>query len=449
VNATLVLRGGVNGCASAVVECLGRRPAVVLRVDASVAAGSLAPSDSQTIAVAAATALRHRLPLVGFLASGGAAVHEGLPALHAWGQAARAMTSCSGVVPVVLVCQGPAVSGPALLLGLADVVVMTRDSYAFVSGPAMVSEMTGVTVDARRLGGADVHARRTGVAALEAEDEAQARELVAALLDLLPGHADQDPPWEPTVDAPERASPGLRHVIPSSSNGSYDIHDIISAVLDQDHDPVELRPRWATQLVTVIGRLAGHPVGVLANQPQAMAGTLDIAASQKGARFVNFCDAFGLPVITLVDTPGFLPGKDLEWRGMIRHGAQLAFAYAEATVPRICVLLRKAYGGAYIVMDSRPMGSDLCLAWPSAEVAVMGARGAVQILHRRASPDAATALEEEYEAQYLNPWIAAERGLLDDVIDPAATRQCLVHALVSIRSKRERMQSRKHSNGPL
>lgn len=447
--ALLGIRAGVQGCASAGVERLGRHLVVVFRVDASVAAGSLTPSDSETVAAAADSARRHRIPLVGFMASGGAAVDHGLPALHAWGLAARAIASCSGVVPVVIASDGPAVSGPALLLGLADVVVMTSGSYAFVSGPAMVSQLTGVEVDVWRLGGADVHARRTGVAALEAEDLAHAEQLITEVLDFLPPHTDQAPPDRATGDTPGRRASELRQVIPAAASGSYDVHRVLSAVVDQDHPLVELRARWATQLVTALGRLGGRAVGLVANQPQTMAGTLDIAASHKAARFVSFCDTFGLPIVTFVDTPGFLPGKDIEWRGMIRHGAQLAFAYAEATVPRICVLLRKAYGGAYIVMDSRTMGSDLCLAWPSAEVAVMGPRGAVQILHRGAAPAEAAELELEYEQSHLNPWVAAERGLVDDVIDPAQTRAALISALGELSSKSEHVVGRKHSNGPL
>ena len=449
MTAALVLRGGVGGCTSAAVERIGRQDAVVLRIDSSLAAGSLTPSDSETIAVAASTALRHRTPLIGHLASGGAAVDHGLEALHAWGKAAREMARCSGIVPVILSCQGPAVSGPALLLGLADVVVMTADSYAFVSGPAMVSQLTGVDIDVSRLGGIDVHARRTGVAALEAEDAEHAADLIAEVLDFLPSHTDQAAPRRPTNDPPGRRAPELREVIPAAANGSYDVRRVLAAVVDRDHPILELRARWATPIVTALARLGGRAVGIVASQPENMAGTLDIPASHKAARFVTFCDSFGLPIITMVDTPGFLPGKDLEWRGMIRHGAQMAFAYAEATVPRICLLLRKAYGGAYIVMDSRPMGSDLCLAWPSAEVAVMGARGAVQILHRRATPEEAAERELEYEDNYLNPWIAAERGLVDDVIDPAATRGALISGLDELRAKREHVAGRKHANGPL
>jgi acetyl-CoA carboxylase carboxyltransferase component len=216
-----------------------------------------------------------------------------------------------------------------------------------------------------------------------------------------------------------------------------------------DGDILELRPGWAAHLVTALASVGGMPVGVVANQPRVLAGTLDIPASQKGARFVHFCDAFNLPIVTLVDTPGFLPGKDLEWRGMIRHGAELAFAYAEASVPRVCIVLRKAYGGAYIVMDSKGIGNDLCLAWPSAEIAVMGAPGAVQILNRNADEQERRLLEQRYDAELLTPWVAAERGFVDEVIDPAETRPALAHALAMLSSRRELLSGRKHDAGPM
>jgi propionyl-CoA carboxylase beta chain len=242
--------------------------------------------------------------------------------------------------------------------------------------------------------------------------------------------------------------PELREAIPARTTSSYDVRHIAAHLCD-DAMFTELWTRWSPQLVTGIGRIGGHPVGILANQPQALAGTLDIAASQKGAKFVRFCDAFNLPLVTLVDTPGFLPGKDLEWRGMIRHGAELAFAYAEATVPRICVILRKAFGGAYIVMDSRGLGNDLCFAWPCAEIAVMGAEGAVQILHRGADQSQRAELQAEYTARFLTPWEAAERGFVDAVIDPADTRLTVSRALTALASSREHLPGRKHTVGPL
>jgi acetyl-CoA carboxylase carboxyltransferase component len=444
----LPLRDGLPGSASATVEDIAGRPAVVVRVDPTRSAGALQIADGDLLAAAAELALAQRIPFVAHVTSSGVAVDEGIGALSSWGRAARAITACSGVVPIVMAIDGPAVSGPALMLGLADVVVMTGSSHAFVSGPAMVRQLTGVDVAVGALGGAAVHATRTGVASLEAADADEAEELIADVLSFLPSHGDQEAPFIATADPPDRPTPELRDIVPDSSTGSYDVRRVAAAIAD-DGWLLELRARWAPQLVTAFARVGGRPVGIVANQPQAMAGTLDIPASQKGARFVALCDSFGLPLITLVDTPGFLPGKDVEWRGMIRHGAQLAFAYAESTVARICVILRKAYGGAYIVMDSKTMGSDLCVAWPSAEVAVMGARGAVQILHRRASVEDAAALEAEYSARYLVPWIAAERGLVDAVIDPADTRTVVSSYLVGLASKREHIPGRKHANGPL
>jgi propionyl-CoA carboxylase beta chain len=254
------------------------------------------------------------------------------------------------------------------------------------------------------------------------------------------------PLW-PSNDPVGRSTPELRQIIPDRKAATYDVREVIRAVADEGEHR-ELWPRWAGQIVTGLTRIGGIPVGVVANQPRILAGTLDIAASQKAARFVRFCDSFNLPIVSLVDTPGFLPGKDLEWRGMIRHGAELAFAYAQATVPRICLILRKAFGGAYIVMDSRGMGNDICLAWPGAEIAVMGASGAVQILHRGLEPGERSNREAEYEAAFLNPWQAGERGLVDQVIDPADTRRILAAVLAQLTTKREQVVGRKHDAGP-
>jgi len=444
------LRALVQGTASARVEHLpltGRR-VVTVRIDPAHRRGALSAQDSATVAEAADMALTQRLPLLVVMASSGADVFEGVPALHGWGSAAAAVSRCSGVIPVVFVTMGLALSGPALLLGLADAVVMTPDAVAYVSGPAAVRQWTGQRLEPVDLGGTDVHARSTGVAALQAADQDEAVELVDELLRYLPDHADALAEEAVTDDPPERATPELRDLIPPSPTGSYDVREVLHAIADHG-DVLELRARWAPQLVTALVHLDGQSVGVIANQPQAMAGTLDIAASQKGARFVSFCDAFNLPLLTLVDTPGFMPGKDLEWRGMIRHGAELVFAYAEAQVPRVCLILRKAYGGAYIVMDSKGMGNDLCMAWPSAEVAVMGAQGAVQILHRREDAETQARLIEQYQEDYLNPYVAAARGYVDQVIDPAETRAAVIRAFTMLAAKRERLVVRKHGNGPL
>jgi acetyl-CoA carboxylase carboxyltransferase component len=441
----LGLRAGVDGTVQVVLGTFEGRQAVVARTASDRRRGALARRDGDSLAAAARTALQLRLPLVLELSSSGADVSEGIDSLHGWGAAAAAVAACSGMVPVLAVATGPVISGPALLLGLADLVVMTPAAVAFVSGPSMVEAFTGVRLGLEALGGAAVHATSSGLCAVESDDPAGT---VAELLTYLPDHADQEAPLLATADPPDRPVPELREVVPARDSASYDIREVVAAVAD-DGMSSELWTRWAPQLVTVMARLGGRSVGIVANQPRALAGTLDIAASQKGARFVRFCDAFNLPIVTLVDTPGFLPGKDLEWRGMIRHGAELAFAYAEATVPRLCLILRKAFGGAYIVMDSKGLGNDLCLAWPGAEIAVMGAPGAVQILHRRADPDQRPQLEDDYRRRFLTPWPAAERGFVDGVIDPGDTRAVLASSLAILATKRELLSGRKHDGGPL
>jgi acetyl-CoA carboxylase carboxyltransferase component len=382
------------------------------------------------------------------VASSGADIVEGIPALHGWGQAARSIADCSGVVPVVTIVNGPAVSGPALLIGLSDFVIMTKDSYAFVSGPTMVAEFTGIAISNEDLGGSDAHAKQSGVASLVVPDVDAAAEALESLLVFLPNNVDELAPHIESGDSPDRPVPEAGAAIPDSATGSYDVRKIIRALAD-DGDMLEVRERWAANVVTAFVTIDGESVGVVANQPMVLAGTLDIPASQKAARFVAFCDAFNIPLLTLVDTPGFYPGKDLEWRGMIRHGGQLVFAYARATVPRVSVILRKSYGGAYIVMDSKTMGNDVCLAWPSAELAVMGAGQAAAILQRRATPEERAAFEADYAERLLNPFVAAERGYVDGVIDPADTRREVAAAFAMLRDKRERLAPRKHDNTPL
>ena len=279
-------------------------------------------------------------------------------------------------------------------------------------------------------------------------DRDAAVDAVGDLLAYLPDHVDAEPPVVATDDPADRSCPEAGELIPPTSTGSYDVRKVAAAIVDVD-SMLELRPQWAANVVTAFATIAGAPVGIVANQPITLAGTLDIPASQKAARFVAMCDAFNLPIVTLVDTPGFYPGKDLEWRGMIRHGAQLVYAYARATVPRICVILRKSYGGAYIVMDSKTMGNDLCLAWPWAELAVMGAGQAAAILQRRATPEERAEFELDYAHRLLNPYVAAERGLVDAVIDPADTRREIAAALDALVDKREVLSGRKHGNSPL
>ena len=443
--AGVYVRAGIDGTVAVGFEEVEGRRVVLARTASDHRRGALGWEDGQSLARAAELARDARVPLLVELASSGADVSGGLDALHGWGTAAASLAACSGVVPILAAAVGPVVSGPALMLGLSDLVVMTPPAVAFVSGPSMVEAFTGVRLTPQGLGGVGVHARTSGVCALEAGD---AMEAMAELLSFLPDHTDAEAPRMPSEDPVDRVAPELRSVVPDYERASYDVRDVVRLVVD-DGTVCELWRRWAPQVVTAFGRLGGRAVGIVANQPRALAGTLDIAASQKGARFVRLCDAFNLPILTFVDTPGFLPGKDLEWRGMIRHGAELAFAYAEATVPRLCVILRKAFGGAYIVMDSKGLGNDLCFAWPQAEIAVMGAPGAVQILHRKTSAEERRSREEDYKERYLTPWPAAERGFVDAVIDPAHTRRVLAAGLRSLSTKRDVLRGRKHALGPL
>jgi acetyl-CoA carboxylase carboxyltransferase component len=419
--------------------------------------GAIGTAEGDAIARTAKLAVELGIPIVGRVSSSGADVTEGLSALHAWGRIAKHLADASGVVPVVLVLVGPAVSGPALLLGIADHVIMTAESYAYVSGPDVVLQITGQDITPDRLGGAAVHERESGVAAIVADDEDGAMAALAHLLEYLPSNHLEDPPLFDIDDPIDRPCDIAAAAVPARATASYDVRTVLRDVLDE-HSFLELRAKYAPNLVTGLGRVGGRPVGIIANQPMFRAGTLDIEASRKAARFVQWCDAFNFPLLTFVDTPGFEPGRDLEWRGMIRYGAQLVHAYAEATVPRICIVMRKSYGGAYIVMDSKNLGNDWCIAWPTAEIAVMGAPGAVQILHRSklaeiADPEARRAkqlaLEEEYTQRFANPYVAAERGFVDMVVTASETRQIVADALLRLSTKREQTPGRRHSNTPL
>ena len=442
------MRAHAGAVTTATATRLAGRRVIEVTIGGGPNRGALTPEDSDLLAHAIRRAADQRLPLVCLLSSSGVDVSRGLEGIQRWGEAARELARASGVVPTLFAACGPAVSGPALLLGLADHVVFTTEAYAFVSGPRMVQDFTGVPISTDLLGGPGAHARSSGLATMVVQDTETAREAIGDLLAYLPDHVDELPPRWDTDDPDDRPTPEAGDLIPAHPTGSYDVRDVIRAVAD-DHELLELRANWAPNLVTAFVTLGGHPVGVVANQSQSLAGAIDIPASQKGARFVAFCDSFNIPLLTMVDTSGFLPGKDLEWRGMIRHGAQLAFAYARATVPRIGLTLRKSYGGAYIVMDSRHMGNDLMMAWPSAEVAVMGAKGAVEILHRGITPERRVELEGEYERRFLTPYPAAERGSISMVIDPADTRRELVAAIRLLGTKREALRPRRHDNSPL
>ena len=446
--ADLQIQAQLPGPATVVVRWLGDRRVVWVEFDAGEDGAALSSITSSIFEAAAVTAMEQRIPLVMVLSTMGADIDEGLPALHGWGRLAAALARCSGSVPTIAIVDGPAVSGPALLLGLADLTVMTSSSYAFVNGPVMVEQFTGVQISIEELGGASNLARHAGVPTAIVDDRATALAIVEDLLAYLPDHVDEEPPRWPTDDPADRRCPEAGELIPASSTGSYDVRKVVDAIVDRD-SLLELRSTWATNMVTAFATIDGRPVGIVANQPMSLAGTIDIPASQKAARFVALCDSFNVPLLTFVDTPGFYPGKDLEWRGMIRHGAQLVFAYAEATVPRICVILRKSYGGAFIVMDSKTMGNDVCLAWPWAELAVMGAGQAAAILQRRATPEEREEFEADYAERLLNPYVAAERGYVDAVIEPAETRAEIAAALAMLEDKCEELRHRKHGNTPL
>ena len=448
-------RGGA--AVAALTEIDGRRVAW-FRLDGGKHRGAIGPTEGQVIERAVRLALDAGIPVVGEIATSGADVSEGLASLVAWGKVAKALADASGTVPILLTVTGPCVGGPALLLGLADHVVMTAEAYAYVNGPRAAASFTGVTVSHTDLGGAEVHAGRSGVASLVVLDEGEAAGAIADLLSYLPSNHLDEPPFWPTDDPLDRPSKVAAGVVPERPTASYDVRTVIADVCDTGTF-LEVRPVLATNVVTGYARLGGMPVGVIANQPKSQAGTLDIEASRKAARFVQCCDAFGLPLLTFVDCGGFRPGRDLEWRGMIRHGAELVHAYANATVPRLCVVLRKAYGGAYIAMDSRGLGNDLCLAWPKSEIAVMGAPGAVAVLQRKKLTAIADAeerarvqadLEADYTERLCSPVVAAARGYVDDVIEPADTRRLLTAGLLALRTKRATPPSRaKHSNTPL
>ena len=439
---------GIPAPVSARVTRLEGRKVMWIEFDASEVAHPLSSQMTTIISEGLRTALDELIPIVLIVNSSGADIAEGVAPLHGWGTAARLLTKCSGRVPTFAIVDGPAVSGPALLLGLVDVVIMTSTSYAFVNGPLMIRQFTGVDITKDELGSASTMERSAGLATAVVESREEGRDVIVEILNYLPDRVDAETPRLPTSDPINRLTPEAGNEIPETATGSYDVRSVIESIVD-DGIITEIRSQWALNIVTAFASIDGRPVGIVANQPMALAGTLDIPASQKAARFVNFCDAFNLPIITFVDTPGFYPGKDLEWRGMIRHGAQLVYAYGQATVPRICVILRKSYGGAYIVMDSKKMGNDVCLAWPWAELAVMGAGQASAILRRGASDDDRIAFESDYTERLLNPYIAAERGYVDDVIDPADTRVMIAASLSMLSNKRDQRPHRRHGNSPL
>ncbi|WP_410536274.1 acyl-CoA carboxylase subunit beta [Streptomyces sp. KL2] len=393
-------------------------------------------------------------PLVSLNDGAGARIQEGVVALAGYGGIFRRNTKASGVIPQISVMLGPCAGGAAYSPALTDFVFMVREtSQMFITGPDVVQAVTGAQVSQNGLGGADVHAATSGVAHFAYDDEATCLEEVRYLLSLLPSNNRENPPRTECADPADRRSEVLYDLVPADGNRPYDMRAVIEEIVD-DGEMLEVHERWATNIICALARLDGQVVGVVANQPQQLAGVLDIHASEKAARFVQMCDAFNIPIVTLLDVPGFLPGVDQEHGGIIRHGAKLLYAYCNATVPRISLVLRKAYGGAYIVMDSQSIGADLTYAWPTNEIAVMGAEGAAGVIFRRQiaaadDPEATRAeLVKEYKAELMHPYYAAERGLVDDVIDPADTRGVLIGALAMLRTKHADLPARKHGNPP-
>lgn len=423
--------------------------------DFTVIGGSLGEMHAAKICKAMDMAMKVGCPCIGINDSGGARIQEGVDALYGYGNIFYRNTLASGVIPQISVIMGPCAGGAVYSPALTDFTVMVdKTSNMFITGPQVIKAVTGEDVSAEALGGATVHSEVSGCASLMFADEQATIAGVKKLLSYLPQNNIEDAPLCQTADDVARACSDLADIIPDSANKPYDIRDVISRVFD-DGDYFEIQPLYAKNIVTCFARLGGRSVGVIANQPKVLAGVLDINASDKASRFIRFCDSFNLPIITLTDTAGYLPGVGQEHGGVIRHGAKLLYAYSEASVPKINVILRKAYGGAYIAMCSRHLGADQVFAWPSAEIAVMGPEGAANIIFKKdideASDPAAARKDkiQEYKDSFANPYKAAARGYVDDVIDPATTRSRLASALTMLLGKREARPAKKHGNTPV
>lgn len=423
--------------------------------DFTVLGGSLSQIAGQKISKVMDLAMRTGAPIIGINDSGGARIQEGLDSLAGYGEIFKRNTLASGVVPQITMIAGPAAGGAVYSPALTDFIYMVEGiGQMYITGPDVVKAVTGEEVSHEELGGAAAHASRSGVAHFTAESEEACFDHIRALLSYLPSNNVESAPSVAPTDSPDRADAELRDVVPNAANQPYDVMDVINKVVDNG-DFLSVHHNFAPNVVVGFARLDGKSIGVVANQANQMAGMLDIDASDKAARFVRFCDAFNIPLVTFVDVPGFMPGTQQEYGGLIRHGAKLLYAYVEATVPKMAVILRKAYGGAYIVMSSKELRSDVNLAWPGSEVAVMGPDGAVNVIGRRAIADADDPEAERakqvanYREQFANPYIAANRGYIDDVIDPAQTRPQLVKALRMLESKVDSLPPKKHGNIPL
>jgi propionyl-CoA carboxylase beta chain len=427
------------------------RQVFVFAKDFTVFGGSLSETHAQKITKIQDMALKTRAPIIGLFDAGGARIQEGVAALGGYGEVFKRNVIASGVIPQISVIMGPCAGGDVYSPAMTDFIFMVKDtSYMFVTGPDVVKTVTNETVTAEELGGARVHTTRSSVADGSFENDVECLLQMRRLIDFLPSSWEGPLPEWPSADDIGRIEPSLDTLIPDNPNKPYDIKELILKVVDEG-DFFEISETYAKNMVTGFGRVAGRTVGFVANQPMVLAGVLDSDASRKAARFVRFCDAFNIPIVTFVDVPGFLPGTAQEYGGLIKHGAKLLFAYSQASVPLVTVITRKAYGGAYDVMASKHIGGDVNYAWPSAQIAVMGAKGAVEIIFRSdiGDKDKIAKRTKEYEERFLSPFIAAERGYIDDVIEPHETRARIVRALAMLRTKHVERPRKKHDNLPL
>jgi acetyl-CoA carboxylase carboxyltransferase component len=431
------------------------RQVYVFAQDFTVMGGSVGEAHGQKVCKVLDLALENGAPIIGINDSGGARIQEGVDSLHAYGEIFYRNTLASGVVPQLSIIAGPCAGGAVYSPALTDFVFMVKGTgRMFITGPDVIRSVTQEEVTSEALGGADVHAQQSGVAHFVAPGEEETFDLVRRLLSYLPSNNAEDPPYIPPIDPPHRMDQALDGMVPLDPSEPYDMERIVESIVDEGIF-LQVHARFATNLMVGFARMGGHVVGIVAQQPPVLAGVLDIDAADKGARFIRFCDAFNIPLLTLVDTPGFLPGLEQEHGGIIRHGAKMIYAYAEASVPKISVITRKAYGGAYIVMSSKALQGDVCFAWPGAEIAVMGPRGAVNIIFRQQlceaqDPEAAREmLVQKYREEFAHPYVAAGRGYLDDVIAPRETRPRVIRALEMLRDKRVQRPARKHGSMPL
>ena len=431
------------------------RPVFAFAQDFTSRAGSLGEMHSKKICKVMDLALKAGVPFVGFNDSGGARIQEGVDSLSAYGQIFYRNAIASGVIPQISAIMGPTAGGAVYSPAMTDFIFMVKNtSYMFITGPEVIKSVTGEEITQEDLGGAMAHNAKSGVAHFACESDADAIEQIKRLLSFLPNNNLEDPPLTPTADPAGREAPELDAIVPDNPRASYDVHDVIRAIVD-DGEFFEPHAHFAGNMVVALARLNGRPIGIIANNPRVLAGCLDVDAADKATRFIRFCDAFNIPLLTIADVPGYLPGSDQEWQGIIRHGAKLLWCYSEATVPKITLVTRKDYGGSYLAMCSQDLGADMVIAWPTAEIAVMGAGGAANVIFRKeikaaADPVAKRAeIIDHYENLLYNPYIAASRGFVDQVITPRETRPRLIEALEILSTKRETLPAKKHGNIPV